>query len=84
MIDISELNPVAQIAIQCFIDAGFDEPYIYGKVEQLRDYDKWQTIFWCTHQLDAKNKARFAHKVGVSVEDLTNMFEIIRKIEFEG
>lgn len=82
MIDLSKLNPIAKIAIECFQDAGFDEPYIYGKVEQLKRQDKWQTVFWATHQLDSKNKARFANKIGVPVDDLVTTFEVIRKIEF--
>ena len=80
--ELIKLNPIAQIAIQCFIDAGFDEPYIFGKIDQLSNYDKWQTIFWATHQLDEKNKARFADRVGVPIDQLTTTFETIRKIEF--
>ncbi len=84
MIDVSELNPIARIAIACFQDAGFDEPYIHGKVEQLSELDKWETIFWATHQLDKKNRARFAQKVGVPIESLITTFETIREIEFKG
>ena len=80
--EISKLNPVAQIAMQCFVDAGFDEPYIFGKVDQLSTKDRWETIFWATHQLDAKNKARFAEKIGVPVEHLLITLETIRAIEF--
>lgn len=82
MIDVSRLNPIARVAIECFQDAGFDEGYIQGKVEQLSEQDKWATAFWATHQLDAKNKARLADKLGVSVEDLMTAFEVIRKMEF--
>lgn len=82
MIDLSKLNPIARTAIECFQDAGFDEPYIYGKVEQLEKMDKWQTAFWATHQLDESNRKRFANKIAVSIEDLNKTFETIRKIEF--
>ena len=80
--ELIKINPIAQIAIQCFIDAGFDEPYILGKIDQLSKQDKWETIFWATHQLDAKNRARFADKVGVPLDHLIITFETIRKIEF--
>ena len=80
--EMQKLNPIAQLAIQCFIDAGFDDGYILGKIDQLSNYDKWRTAFWATHQLDEKNKARFADKLGVSIEDLTTTFETIRKMEF--
>ena len=80
--ELIKLNPIAQIAIQCFIDAGFDDGYILGKIDQLSGYDRWQTIFWATHQLDAKNKARFAEKIGVPIDHLIITLETIRAIEF--
>lgn len=83
MIDVSKLNHIARIAIACFEDAGFDDAYIQGKVKQLEELDKWETIFWATHQLDIENRERFSHKVGVPLEILTMTFETIRKIEFK-
>lgn len=83
MIDVSELNPIARLAITCFQDAGFDESYIQGKVEQLSELDRWETIFWATHQLDTENRARFAQKVGVPLDNLITTFETIREIQFK-
>lgn len=80
MLDTSRLNPVARIIINCFQDAGFDEPYIHSKVERLESFgdDKWGTLHWASSQLDSKNQARFAEKVGVSVGELRTAFEVIR------
>lgn len=84
MIDTSNLNKVAKIIIECFIDSGFDDAYIHSKIERLQDLDMWQTAFWATHQLDSSNKAKFANKVGVTPKDLMISFETIRKIQFFG
>lgn len=84
MIYTHELNSIARIAIECLQESGFDKPYIYGKAMQLSELDKWETIFWATHQLDKENRERFAEKVGVPIESLITTFETIRKIEFKG
>ena len=62
MLDTSKLNKVAQIIIECFEEAGYDEPYIYSKIDRLESFgdNRWATFRWASSQLDGTNKAKFA------------------------
>lgn len=82
MIDTSNLNKVAKIIIECFKDAGYDEPYIYSKIDRLESFgdDKWATFAWASSQLDSTNKARFAEKIGCDNVMLLTAFRVIGSV----
>ncbi len=83
MLDTSKLNKVARIIIECFVDAGYDEPYIYSKIDRLESFgqDQWATFRWASSQLDSTNKAKFAQKVGVDVVMLMTAFQTVEAID---
>ena len=83
MIDTSNLNKIAKIIIECFQEAGYDEPYIYSKVDRLESFgdNQWATFRWASSQLDDTNKARFAEKVGVDVVMLMTAFQVIEAVD---
>jgi hypothetical protein len=83
MLDTSNLNKVAKIIIECFEEAGFDEPYIYSKIDRLESFgdNQWQTFRWASSQLDGKNKAIFSEKIGVDVVMLMTAFQVIEAVD---
>ena len=83
MLDTSNLNKVAKIIIECFEEAGFDEPYIYSKLDRLESFgdNQWGTFRWASSQLDGKNKARFSEKIGVDVVMLMTAFQVIEAVD---
>ena len=83
MLDTSKLNKVAKIIIQIFQEAGFDEPYIYSKIDRLESFgnDQWATFRWASSQLDGKNSARLAEKAGVDIVMLQTAFQVVRAID---
>lgn len=83
MLDTSNLNKVAKIIIECFEEAGFDEPYIYSKIDRLESFgdNQWGTFRWASSQLDGKNKARFSEKIGVDVVMLMTAFQVIEAVD---
>jgi hypothetical protein len=83
MLDTSKLNKVARIIIECFVDAGYDEPYIYSKIDRLESFgqDQWSTFRWASSQLDSTNKAKFAQKVGVDMVMLMTAFQVIESVD---
>ena len=83
MIDTSNLNKIAKIIIECFQEAGYDEPYIYSKIDRLESFgdNQWATFRWASSQLDDTNKARFAEKVGVDVVMLMTAFQVIEAVD---
>lgn len=78
MLDTSKLNKVAKIIVSCFQDAGYDEPYIYSKIDRLEGFkkDSFATFVWASSQLDSSNKARFAEKIGCDVQMLMAAFRV--------
>lgn len=83
MIDTSNLNKVAKIIIECFQDAGYDEPYIYSKIDRLESFgdNQWATFRWASSQLDGTNRARFADKIGVDNVMLMTAFRVIESVD---
>ena len=83
MLDTSNLNKVAKIIIECFEEAGFDEPYIYSKIDRLESFgdNQWGTFRWASSQLDGKNKARFSEKIGIDVVMLMTAFQVIEAVD---
>ncbi len=83
MLDTSKLNKVAKLIIECFYDAGYDEPYIYSKIDRLESFgdNPWATFRWASTQLDGTNKARFAEKVGVDMVMLMTAFQVIESVD---
>jgi len=83
MLDTSKLNKVAQIIIECFDEAGYDEPYIYSKIDRLESFgdNRWATFRWASSQLDGTNKSKFAEKVGIDVVMLMTAFQVIEAVD---
>lgn len=83
MLDTSKLNKVAKIIIECFQEAGYDEPYIYSKIDRLESFgdNQWATFRWASSQLDGTNKANFAGKVGIDVVMLMTAFQVIEAVD---
>ena len=83
MLDTSKLNKVAQLIIECFQDAGYDEPYIYSKIDRLESFgdDRWATFRWASSQLDSTNKKRLADKIGMDVTMLMIAFQVTESVD---
>ena len=81
--DKSKLSKVGKLVIEIFEERYPDDSgYIKGKIERLSGLDDFQTLFWCSSELDGTNKNRLADKIGVEIDILQITFLTVRNIKF--